>query len=66
MAKCPGNSTSTTRNYSVKSGKNTVQKRSTVIVQEIEALMAEKIQIEARDAALEKLSPAERTALGIK
>ena len=66
MAKCPGNSTTTTRNFSVQSGKARVFKRSTVIAQEIETLMAEKIEIEAREAALAKLSPTERTALGIK
>jgi hypothetical protein len=66
MAKCPGNSTTTTRNFRVQSGKSTVFKRSTAIVQEIDALMSEKIELEAREAALAKLSPAERTALGIK
>lgn len=66
IAKCPGNSTTTTRNYSVQSGKTRVQKRSTVIAQEIEALQVEKAESEAREAALSKLSPAERTALGIK
>lgn len=66
MAKCPGNSATTTRNYSTKNGKSTAFNRSTVIVQEIETLMAEKIEIEAREAALAKLSPTERTALGIK
>ena len=66
MAKCPGNSATTTRNYTVKSGKATVFKRSTVIAQEIESLQAEKAESEAREAALAKLTPAEKSALGIK
>jgi len=65
MAKCPGNSTTTTRNFRVPSGKSTVARRSTVIVQEIEALMSEKIETEAKEKVLEKLSPAERKVLGL-
>jgi hypothetical protein len=65
MAKCPGNSTTTTQNYRVKSGKSTVFKRSTVIAQEIEALQVEKNESESKEKALEKLSPAERKTLGL-
>jgi uncharacterized lipoprotein NlpE involved in copper resistance len=65
MAKCPGNSTTTTRNYAVKSGKASVFKRSTVIAQEIEALQVEKTETESKEKALEKLSPAERKLLGL-
>lgn len=66
MAKCPGTATTTTRNYSVQSGKTRVQKRSTVIAQEIEALQAQKTEAELHEKALEKLTPAEKQALGLK
>ena len=66
MAKCPGNSVTTTHNYSVQSGKTRVAKRSTVITQEIEALQAQKVEAETKEKALEKLTPAEKQALGIK
>jgi hypothetical protein len=66
MAKCPGNSTSTTRNYTVKSGKHTEFKRSTVIFHEIEALQVEKAAAEVKEKALEKLTSAELKALGLQ
>jgi hypothetical protein len=65
IAKC-GNTTTFTRNYTEQSGKTTVFRRSTVITQEIEKLQAEKAGAEAKERALEKLTPTERAALGIK
>lgn len=66
MAKCPGTATTTTRNYTVQSGKTRTQKRSTVIAQEIETLQTQKAEAELHEKALEKLTPAEKQALGLK
>jgi major membrane immunogen (membrane-anchored lipoprotein) len=65
IAKC-GNTTTATRNYNEQSGKSTIFRQSTVITQEIEKLQAEKSAAETKERALEKLTPTERAALGIK
>jgi hypothetical protein len=65
IAKC-GNTTTATRNYNEQSGKTTVFRSSTVITQELEKLQAEKAAAETKERALEKLTPTERAALGIK
>ena len=65
IAKC-GNTTTATRNYTEQSGKSTVFRSSTVITQELDKLQAEKAAAETKERALEKLTPTERAALGIK
>jgi hypothetical protein len=65
IAKC-GNTATTTHNYTEKQGKTTVDRRSTVITQEIEKLQKEKETAETKEKALEKLSAAEKQVLGIK
>jgi hypothetical protein len=65
IARC-NNTTTATRNYTEQSGKTTVNRRSTVITQEIEKLEAEKSAAIAKEKALEKLSPEEKKLLGIK
>jgi hypothetical protein len=65
IAKC-GDTTTLTRNYTEKQGKSTVDRRSTVITQEIEKLQKEKATAETKEKALEKLSAAEKQVLGIK
>lgn len=65
IARC-GNTTTATRNYTEQQGKTTVNRRSTVITQEIEKLEAEKAAAVAKEKALEKLSPEEKKLLGIK
>jgi hypothetical protein len=65
IAKC-GSTTTATRNYSEQSGKTTVFRSSTVITQELDKLQAEKAAAETKERALEKLTPTERAALGIK
>jgi hypothetical protein len=65
IARCD-NTTTTTRNYTEQSGKTTVNRRSTVIAQEIEKLEAEKAAAVAKEKALEKLSPEEKKLLGVK
>lgn len=65
IAKC-GNTSTATHNYTEKSGKNTVHRRSTVITQEIEKLEAEKAEAVTKEKALEKLNPEEKKLLGIK
>lgn len=68
IAKC-GNTTTTTNNYYVREGKTDVFHRRTEITSQIDKLNAEKAdldkQINARQAALSKLSPADRAALGV-
>jgi hypothetical protein len=65
IARC-GNTTTTTRNYTVQSGKTTVNRRSTVIAEEIQKLEAEKAAAVTKEKALEKLSPEEKALLGVK
>ena len=65
IARC-GNTATATRNYTEQSGKTTVNRRSTVITQEIEKLEAEKAAAVAKEAALSKLTAEEKKALGIK
>ena len=65
IAKCDTTSTSTT-NYTTSSGKSTTFRRKTIITKEIEKLQAEKADLDAKAAAMEKLTPTERKALGIK
>jgi hypothetical protein len=65
LARC-SNTTTTTRNYYEQSGKTTVFRSSTVITQELDKLQAEKAAAETKERALEKLTPTERAALGIK
>ena len=65
IAKC-GNTTTTTRNYTEQSGKTTVNRRSTVIAQEIQKLETEKAAAVSKERALEKLSPEEKALLGVK
>ena len=65
IARC-GNTTTTTRNYTEQSGKTTVNRRSTVIAQEIQKLEAEKAAAVTKERALEKLSPEEKVLLGVK
>lgn len=65
IAKCGTTSTSTT-NYTTSHGKSSTFHRKTLITKEIEKLQAEKADLDAKSVALEKLTPAERKALGIK
>ena len=65
IAKC-GDTTTLTRNYTEKQGKSTVNRRSTVITQEIEKLEAEKSAVIAKERALSKLTIEEKKALGVK
>jgi major membrane immunogen (membrane-anchored lipoprotein) len=65
IARC-GNTTTATRNYTEQSGKTTVNRRSTVIAQEIQKLEAEKAAAVTKEKALEKLSPEEKALLGVK
>lgn len=51
--------------WTIKSGKSTTQRSSITVTKEIEQLQAEKDAIDARSRAMEKLTPAERAALGI-
>ena len=65
IARC-GNTTTSTRNYTEQSGKTTVNRRSTVIAQEIQKLEAEKAAAVTKEKALEKLSSEEKALLGVK
>lgn len=65
IAKC-GDTTTLTRNYTEKQGKSTVDRRSTVITQEIEKLQKEKATAETKEKALSKLSDEEKKLLGVK
>lgn len=65
IAKC-GDTSTLTRNYQEKHGKSYVNRRSTVIAQEITKLEAEKAAAVTKEKALEKLSVEEKTVLGIK
>ena len=65
IARC-GNTTTTTRNYTEQSGKTTVNRRSTVIAQEIQKLEAEKAAAVTKEKALEKLTLEEKALLGVK
>ena len=65
IARC-GNTTTSTRNYTEQSGKTTVNRRSTVIAQEIQKLEAEKAAAVTKERALEKLSSEEKALLGVK
>jgi hypothetical protein len=62
LASCVG-ATTTTMQYTEKSGKSTNYRTITTINKEINSLEAEKRAMEAREAALNKLTPEERNAL---
>jgi hypothetical protein len=65
IAKC-GDTATLTNNYTEKQGKSTVNRRSTVITQEIEKLQKEKSIVETKEKALSKLSDEEKKLLGVK
>ena len=66
MAKCPGNSTTVTNNYTEQSGKTSYNRTRTSIVQEIDVLKKELAVTEVKEQALKKLSPEEIKALNLK
>lgn len=65
IAKCNGTQT-TTENYTERTGKNNTERTHTAITYEIQKLQKEAADIEMRNKALEKLTPSEKEALGIK
>ena len=66
MAKCPGNSTTVTNNYTEQVGKTSQTRTRTSIVQEIEGLKKELAVSEIKEQALKKLSPEEIKVLNLK
>lgn len=65
MAKCDG-AVTTTNNKTLLSDTSQFSRRSTVITKEIDRLQREKIDALAREAALSKLTEADKSAIGIK
>lgn len=55
-----------TRNYSERVGKYTQDRRSTVILKDIDALKTELGEAQTKEAALGKLTTEERKALGVQ
>lgn len=66
MAKCPGNSTTLTNNYTEQVGKTSQNRTRTSIVQEIEGLKKELAVNEVKEQAMKKLSLEEIKALNLK
>ena len=65
IARCDTTVTQT-RHWDERQGKTTVHRQSTMITKEIEKLQAEKAAAETKEKAIAKLTPEERTALGLK
>jgi hypothetical protein len=65
IARC-GDTSTTTNAYDEQVGKQTVFRSSVAITRDIQRLQTEKAVAESKERALEKLTPAEKQALGVK